>query len=526
MSDTTPDPDLPERLDQHAPDPSTSSRSRRAPLLVGAAVAVLAVLGAGAWGVVSFLSGGGPAPATAIPSTAVAYVSIDLDPSASQKIEALKIAKKFPDLRKQLDLGNRDDLKRWIFGQIQKSDPCPSVSYDKDVKPWIGNRIGAAAVPEAGKLAPVVVVQVSDQDAARTGIEAMGNCDQGSGHLGIAFAGEYVVLSDTQAHADAAANAAKAHPLSEDATYKLWTGAVGDPGIVTMYASPKAPKAMLDAEQNMAGGDVGGFSSELPLTNQFSGLSKAYAGFKGMAAVVRFHDGAVEMESAAGGMTPLGTSGSAADVTELPASTGAAVAVGLPPRWGHHLVDRAKKTFGPNVDVDQMIAGLARETGLSVPDDVEKMLGSGVSVAMDGSADLSKPAPDTLPLGLRIVGDPSTVTPELDKLKVLLPPEVRLQTASGSGAVAVGMNPTYLATLAKSGSLGTDPTFTSVVPHADEASFVAYANFGAGGWLHRLVSQLSSDPKATADTAPLKAFGFSVWTDGGTSHALFRLSTN
>src|SRR3954469_10609192 len=62
-------------------------RAGRTGIVVGSAVAVVAAVGVGAYGVVQLLSGGS-SPATAVPSDALAYVSLDLDPSASQKIEA------------------------------------------------------------------------------------------------------------------------------------------------------------------------------------------------------------------------------------------------------------------------------------------------------------------------------------------------------------------------------------------------------------------------------------------------------
>ena len=74
-------------------EPPRSSRGRRTVLVAAAAVAVVAAVGVGAYGVVQLMSGGS-SPATAVPADAVGYVSIDLDPSASQKIEAFKILRK------------------------------------------------------------------------------------------------------------------------------------------------------------------------------------------------------------------------------------------------------------------------------------------------------------------------------------------------------------------------------------------------------------------------------------------------
>ena len=73
-------------------------------------------MGVGAYGVVQLMAGGSSA-ATAVPADAVGYVSLDLDPSASQKIEAFKILRKFPAIKKQL--GGRDDIRKAVFEEIR-----------------------------------------------------------------------------------------------------------------------------------------------------------------------------------------------------------------------------------------------------------------------------------------------------------------------------------------------------------------------------------------------------------------------
>src|SRR6476620_11914073 len=76
-------------------DGSGPRRGRRTGLVAGAVVAVTAAIGVGAYGVAQLMSGGA-APATAVPADALGYVSLDLDPSASQKIEAISMLRKFP----------------------------------------------------------------------------------------------------------------------------------------------------------------------------------------------------------------------------------------------------------------------------------------------------------------------------------------------------------------------------------------------------------------------------------------------
>ncbi len=62
-----------------------------------------------------------------MPADALGYLSLDLDTSASQKIEAISMLRKFPALEKQMHIGSRDDLRRAVFHQILKSGDCQGV---------------------------------------------------------------------------------------------------------------------------------------------------------------------------------------------------------------------------------------------------------------------------------------------------------------------------------------------------------------------------------------------------------------
>ncbi|MGH3509463.1 MAG: hypothetical protein ACRDPI_04445, partial [Nocardioidaceae bacterium] len=477
-----------------------------------------AALAAGGWGLFSFLSGGGAAPATAIPSTAVGYVSIDLDPSAGQKIEALRTLRRFPGLAKSLNIGNRGDLKRWFFDQVQKGGECPGVTYDRDIAPWIGNRIAAAAVPSGSNaVIPVVAVQVSDRTAASKGVSALDGCDHGADHVGVAFVGDYLLLSDNQQHATTVAADVAAGSLQDDPNFQKWTSSVGGPGVLTAYVAPGAERLLADKLGSMTNGSD-------------AQLLKAYRTFKGGAAVLRFHDGTIEVESAMG--TTAGTTSShPADVTRLPASTAVAIGAGLSDDWARTSLRRLRHAGGSNAIINKTIHGIEAQTGLSIPADVQALFGNAVTLSVDSSANLGSLGPHTdpssLPVGLRITGDPARILPPLAKVQRLLPPGERLAVRRGDGVVAVGLDPGYVGTLAGSGSLGQDPTFISVVPNAAAASSVFYVNFDASHWVDRLARSLShGDPDVMSNLAPLHALGFSAWSDQGTQHSLFRLSTD
>ncbi len=50
----------------------------------------------------------------------------------------------------------------------------------------------------------------------------------------------WVLVADSQAHADQVAAAAGQDSLADDATYQQWNDRLGDAGVVNMYAAPQA----------------------------------------------------------------------------------------------------------------------------------------------------------------------------------------------------------------------------------------------------------------------------------------------
>ena len=114
-----------------------------------------------------------------------------------------------------------------------------------------------------------------------------------------------------------------------------------------------------------------------------------------------------------------------------------------------------------------MLAEAEAETGLTLPEDLQTLLGDGLSVAVDSSADLGAMAsgsgdvdPADLPVGVRIVGDPDEITGVLDKVEAALGPVLGpIVVEEGDGVVALGLDEDYVATLAEDGSLGEEDRF-------------------------------------------------------------------
>ncbi|WP_244927602.1 DUF3352 domain-containing protein [Nocardioides sp. W7] len=228
---------------------ASGGRGPRRLLLIAGAVVGAGAIGGAAFGAWWYLSTGAQ-PAEALPADTLGYISVDLDPSGEQKIDALRTLKKFPVIDGELDLsgdvGDIDVTKK-IVDAILAEAPC-DLDYGDDIEPWLGDR-GAVAAVEAGEEqpSPVVVLQVTDGDAAADGLKKIFACGDESEQPGVELVGdEWVVLAETPAIAEDVTDATAEGSLADDETFKKWTEGAGDPGIVTMYAAPAAGAFLAD----------------------------------------------------------------------------------------------------------------------------------------------------------------------------------------------------------------------------------------------------------------------------------------
>lgn len=509
-------------------------RRRRTAILAASGLAVVAVVGVGGWGLAQFLSSGSSA-ASALPATTAAYLTVDLDPSGTQKIEAIRTLRKFPGIEKHLDLGARDDIRRYIVDKM--SADCPSLDYDKDVKPWIGEKLALAAVPLDGKAAPVLALEDSDEAAGRAMVKKLNDCADGSDG-GVAYANGFLLVSDTQKHADAVAAQTEQGTLADDADFQTWMDRAGDSGVITGYAAKTAPALLKDlafSSPSMLGAspmpDMTGPGSQKQMLDK---LFSAYKDFEGAAMVVRFGNGSVETEMVTKGLgkTPVG-SVQAPAVTDLPASTAVAMSVAMPEGWLRDYLTSMNQLMGNGASVDELLRQAEAQTGLKLPQDAETLLGKGVTVTVDGNIDLQGLSrsndPTQVPAAIRITGDPARITPIIDKLKKLAGPQgdiVKVKT--GDGDVLVGLDPAYLDEVSSNGGLGSTTAFQDAVPHASGAAGVFYLSFDAGDWAAKLGDMISNgDPQVRANIEPLQALGMSSWLDGDkVAHVELKLTTN
>lgn len=536
--------------DQPAP-----RRSRRTTLLVGGGVVGLLALGAGAWAALNFFQQGAQ-PAEALPASTIAYASIDLDPSGGQKIDAFRTLNKFPAFKDQVGIHSVDDVRRKIGEQLISASGC-DLSYDADIGPWLGDRAAVAAVDLGGsRPAPVLVVQAKDDAKADAGMHTLLTCgDHPPTDVAYDVHDGWVIMGKTQDDVSKVEAATAQNSLADDATYQRWTKAVGDAGVVNLYAAPAAGDylanhlADLQGAFSPFGGE--GFSTSTsaataavpsafhaqasaPLTaaDPFGGVLKD---FQGAAATIRFTGGGLEFASAAD--EGLAQSGFASDqggavVSRLPADTAAAFGLGLEPGWVTSLADRFASYSGDGQTGQDLLDQLSRESGLDLPADAETLLGSSsalsVSKTFDYEAMVESANGAGVPVAFTVRGDPAAIEKVLDKLRQKAGSDPSALAALGSDSsgdlVAVGPTEAYRQEILAGGTLGSTAAFNSVVPEADRASEVFYVNIDD---LEHAISQAAGeDRNITDNVTPLQALGLSTWTDAGVLHGSFKISTN
>lgn len=535
----------PEYLDGSGPvETAPANDNKKRLIALGAIVAGGAVVAGGAWAATSFFATGSQ-PAEALPDSTVAYFSVDLDPSGGQKIEAIKTLRKFPGFTDNVDLETDDDLRERLFEEITSSGECEGLDYAADVEPWLGSRAAMAAV-DLGEDEPaaVGVVQTTDGGKAEDGlarlIETCGGDTAGGGAEsegetgsdvgGWVVEGDWIVLAETKEIAQQVVDAADGSSLAADSSFAQWTGEAGDDGFMSMYVA----KGVTKYAEDLAGMGMMGTMGVPGASTETEELQQMINDFDGAAATVRFDDGAVEVEYAMSNynkdLTRFVESEEGVEMlSALPEDTVAAFGFALEEGWAEGLLDYVK-TLAPDeaASIDEQLAQFESETGLAFPEDVETLLGDGVTVSMGSGLDpdaVTNGGPGEVPAGIRIKGDADEIQAVLDKISAQAGPEAAefLQVTEGDGYAVLALQDDYRSALEGRGSLGDSATYSEVVD-ADEAQSVMFVNFNADDdWLVRLTGEM---PEVSENLEPLAAFGFSSWVDDEVVHGLMKVTTD
>jgi len=469
---------------QWGPEPR-KKRGKLVPLI--AVLAVLLVVGGGGIFAYARLTGG-KQPAAVLPGNAVAYARIDLNPSAGQRVAALRFLMKFPSVKKEIGLtSDNDDLRQKLFELIKKESggDLADVDFDKDIKPWLGDRAGVVAVPGADAKEPdaVVAVEVKDEDQATTGLDKL--FAEEKDKPGRAFTDGYVILAETQAIVDSAVAAGKDNPLEENAKFSADMSALGEQGFVSFW------------------GDFEGLASFA--SSELTGEDAAAVPEGSMAAALRFDSQYVELKGVVHGdkSIKVGSSDAGNLIAQLPETTAGAIALSD----GSNLVDTIwtqlnKSTGGMNLD--DLTKGFTDEYGLVLPDDLKSLLGKNFVAAIDKDSDVPK-------IGLRMETDPAKAEAVVGKVQDLLRSQadldVPIEQAKDADTLVVATEQAYADKLLTDGGLGKTEKFKQAIPDPQNAVMVGYVDLEA-------IAAMSDDLKSDEDLAALKSAGYTIRVTG------------
>lgn len=545
MSSTTPPPpgsDGPEFLDQStgdrvAPAAASSGRGgRRTAIVAGGAVLGLGLVGGGVWAAMSFFATGSQ-PAEALPAGTIGYAAIDLDPSGGQKIEAMQMIKKFPALDKELNGVDADDD---LLAKVFEEADCEGLDYADDVKPWLGYRFAVAAVDLGEKVpTPVGVIQVSDSGAAEDGLAQLAECSDEGEMGGWVVEGDWAVVAETEDLAQQVVDATADGTLADDEDYQKWTDEVGDAGVVNMYAAPEAGQVLAGLAGELGNGMVPGLPGEVPPADGMGDstevpeeMTQALEEFQGMAATVRFSDGALEFEAVAATQESQNAELFATDrgddaLATLPGDTAVALGFGFAEGWLDAVLEQAVASSGGEMTVDDVEQQLQAMTGLTL-DDVETVFGESAVISLGSDVDpesfFSSADGSDIPVGAKIKGDSAAIEKVLGTLAQTMGSEASfLDTDSEGDFVAVGPSPDYRSTLLGDGGLGDSDVYQNVVREGDDASSILFVNFDANDWLTGLAE---GQAEVQQNLEPLEGLGVTSWVDDGTTHGVLRLTTD
>ncbi|MGZ4696350.1 MAG: DUF3352 domain-containing protein [Oryzihumus sp.] len=463
------DPAAPAAPVEPAPSEVAPARRRRGPVIWGiVALAVVALaLTAAAFGMK--LVGGGPQPDTLVPSTALAYLRVDTDPSIGQKVSAVRFLQKVPQVKGVLDSG--DPRKRLVDSLIERSGN-KDLSYARDIEPWLGDRLAVAVLPpksEGADPEPLVVVQVKDEAKARAGIAKLSAGDNDKPE--VTFKDGYALLTSA-GNGKAVTDAITKGTLADSSTYAGDVAAVGDQGIASGWLD------LAGLAKAGAFKEVGGDTTKLSVNPFGSGDLK---GAGRAAFALRFDADAVELVGVSRGATavkkPATTAGSA--ITHLPADTAVAMSVsGLDQVIGQAW-DGILKGIGaqsPGEDVNGELKAMESQLGISLPGDLQTLLGRNLVLAVPDQDFASGDDPQ---FGARVTTDAAkadAVVTRLERLAIQTGGELPIVHQAKGDQFYLASSRDYLGKLTADGTLGDSAAFTAAVPDAKDAQYVLFAD--------------------------------------------------
>jgi Protein of unknown function (DUF3352) len=496
---------------------------------IGAALAIL--VGGGAFAAYQYLSGGGPQPAEALPGSSVAYVRIDLDPSASQKVNAIQLLRRVPEFEEVTGIdSDTEDLRKLMFDTMVEGTDC-DLSYESDVEPWIGDRAGLGVVPVDDRFVSVAAIQVSDQQAAEDAVAALEECGMGESafdsgfassvevapasgvgglmssaaadsedsQIKVDFVGDYMLIADSPDDLSTVVEEAESSPLSESEQFRSDMDALDGEGIASFWADVEA---LQEQAESMGAPDASQFGAEQMQTT-FGALRAGSDHIELVVQNTSDADISTDVES------PIA---SLPDSTLLAAS--ASGGADLVDEYWPDLQAMIEGLGGPEA-YNEMVAEVEAQSSLRLPDDLRTILGDNITVAMDSAGltaeNLDSEDPSKFYVGARLTTDLAAIQDVVDRLNAKLASEGMsgaLVTEEVDGGLVVASNEDYAGMLASGGDLGSADGFDTALPDVSGSSVAFYLDFD------RLADAMGEDDSVDGETLesldPIRSLGASL----------------
>ena len=443
------------------PQPKAAGGRKRTGLIIGGVATALVLGGAGAFAFQS-LSGGGSQPADVLPGDAYAYLRLDIDPSAGQKIAAVRFLGKLPQVKDTL--GSDDPRKKlWEMASKSSSNDCVAkFDYDKDIAPWLGDRVGAAIRPGGSEKAPnvAVAIQVKDEGAAKDTLTKLFACDK-SGDTDLRLKDGYAIVTPSGV-GDATLAAVDKGSLAQNATFTQDMGALGEQGIMSAWF------------------DMGKGLGEIQKLGGTTGLSAVTtAGAKGrFAAALRFDADYVEMAGIVRGADGAkSVKGDGAEIAYLPANTLGALNISgadqmLDGAWP--AVKKQIESLAAADGASDPIGQVEQQLDVKLPDDLKVLLGRSFTLAMPDQ-DFSSEVPT---IGAKVVSSDAKRADELvgRLLDASGAPSDMLTHKVDGDKVFVATTPGYADDLESGGKLGDSDAFKLAVGDVSSSSVTLFVD--------------------------------------------------
>jgi hypothetical protein len=486
-------------------------------VLASAATVLLMLVGGASVLAYRALRSSGIKPERAIPADAFALITMDLDPAASQKIAAIRFAHRLPDVG--AGFGDKTDPKLSIFNAFARAGRLPDgLSYDRDIKPWIGDRIALVGRPAAtaataatADSGPDVLIAVQTGDAKRAESAVRRIAAKADQPVGVADGNGYVLIADSQSVADRAVADAKKSDLADRTDYRADMSALGQLGVASGWVDAKAAVAAVNSSDSAAGS---------PLLGGLFGNDPSGAGSSRISFTVRFTATAAELVVRANteAVGPAAAPSGPQLIAGLPQDTAAAIEVrGAAGAFGKSW-NRALKSASS----DQLaeVDALGEQIGLRLPADIDTLLGTDLVAGLDLSQGLDAPN-----LGARSKTDPTAAAKVIDSLKQALAAHdvsPGLQMVKTSDGVVVANTDAYAAVLAASSGqrLGDSAAFQAAVPDQANAMAIGYLNLDVLSAAMQKAGDTNEDLKALH---AFKSVGLSMSVKDGSTLLKVRL---